>query len=354
VRFVFLSGLLVTTSWTGLLQAAAHPRARLELRREAGAEGCVDARRLTKSVEVRLRRRVFVAADGDLTLQVVLSRQGEAWRALITLADAAGALGRRELTTLAAHCSALDDSLGLVVALLVDTPPERPRAEQAERAEVPPERDGAASSLPPSSPLPSPSPLTSEANEGATSLSLPEDTLAPREPWQFALRASGLGVLGASPGVAAGMSAGVAAKPPRGPWLRLLGEVVLPRSRTTAAGAGAELAAQRLGLDVCAPVWGARAIRLDGCVGQRLGRVSVQGLGFDYNLKTTRAYFGLDAGLDATVPLARYLSLLAGVRLELPLTRDTFAGRSESAENVEIFRAAPLVALANLGVEVEL
>jgi hypothetical protein len=344
VRLVFLAGLLVTTSWTGLLHAAAHPRARLDVRREAGAEGCVDARRLTKSVEVRLRRRVFVAADGDLTLQVVLSRQGEAWRALITLADAAGALGRREITTLAAHCSALDDSLGLVVALLVDTPPQRPRAEQAERAEVPPAHEAAAS----------PSPSPTESSQQATSLSLPEDTLAPREPWQFALRASGLGVLGAAPGVAAGMSAGIAAKPPRGPWLRLLGEVVLPKSRTTAAGAGAELAAQRLGLDVCAPVWGARAIRLDGCVGQRLGRLSVQGLGFDYNLKTTRAYFGLDAGLDATVPLARYLSLLAGVRLELPLTRDTFTGRAESSGNVEIFRAAPLFALANLGVEGEL
>src|SRR6188474_2012752 len=100
-------------------RAAAEPGAlaTLELTRTSAAEHCIDAPTLTRSVETRLARRAF-ATTAPLRLRVALDRHGSNWIAELYLSDSAGPLGERSLSTGAAHCSALDDSLALVVALL--------------------------------------------------------------------------------------------------------------------------------------------------------------------------------------------------------------------------------------------
>ena len=84
----------------------------------------------------------------------------------------------------ASHCSALDDSLALSVALLVDQPPDpEPPASPTEPA-------GPPALAPPAAP-PAPSKLP-------TPITSPADVSAPREPWQLRFGvavAAGWGVL---------------------------------------------------------------------------------------------------------------------------------------------------------------
>src|SRR5688572_13338077 len=103
--------------------------ATLKLEKGAGTEQCIDAPELSSAVEARLGRRVFgVRTPADLDVRLRLERPGSnQWRGdLLLLDDAGNELGRREIVTKAKDCSALDASLALVVALLVDAPPNLP------------------------------------------------------------------------------------------------------------------------------------------------------------------------------------------------------------------------------------
>src|SRR5258706_8149963 len=165
---------------------AAEPRAEsvsatLEVQSDEGTGECAEGAALAVSVERRLKRRVFVPRDGELRVKVSFARAGATFRALVELRSSDGALrGNRELTTSAAHCSALDDSLALVVALLVDDPPEpQPEAATAsagaETGSPSANAANAANAPPPAAPPPS-RPHT---------LDIPPDVLAPREPWHL-------------------------------------------------------------------------------------------------------------------------------------------------------------------------
>src|SRR5688572_7710227 len=106
-------------------------RARLDLVRTPGTESCIEKRGLERAVERRLRRKVFQEPAG-LLVEVRIARTEGNWIASIVLYDAhRRELGRRELDTAAEDCSALDASLALVLALLVDSPPE-PQPEPTE------------------------------------------------------------------------------------------------------------------------------------------------------------------------------------------------------------------------------
>src|SRR3954447_18622305 len=106
----------------------ANPRVALGLTRGEGTETCLRAAAIERAVERRLRRHVFARDESpDLRIDVALAREADgAWSARLVLRGRRGAeLGARELDTHAAHCSALDDALVLVVALLVDSPEAR-------------------------------------------------------------------------------------------------------------------------------------------------------------------------------------------------------------------------------------
>src|SRR6187402_343119 len=101
-----------------------------------GTADCATHAQLSSAVERRLKRRVFVPAEqAALRVDVAFSKRGEDIEAKILLADEQGrSRGTRSLLT-SSHCSALDDSLALSVALLVDEPPEPPPAAAASGAE---------------------------------------------------------------------------------------------------------------------------------------------------------------------------------------------------------------------------
>ena len=151
-----------------LAEASAPERAfaRLELHSAEATASCIEKRELEVAVERRLRRKVFREPAG-LVFDVRLARSEQGWTAELVLFDAQGReLGRRALDTKARDCSALDASLALVVALLVDSPPEPPPPVETAPAGPP--------VTPPVPPTPPP-----------TRIELPKDTHAPREPWHF-------------------------------------------------------------------------------------------------------------------------------------------------------------------------
>jgi hypothetical protein len=331
-------------SSTAALGAAAEPvKTELELDRTAEAGACIDAPRLMRNVERRLRRKVFVSdSEAELKIKVGFERAGNQWTARVQVSDALGALGRRDITTEARHCSAIDDSLALVVALLVDTPPVRPE----------PVAVIAAREVPPQASKPAP---RDEAPPIFTAIELPKETLAPREPFQFDVRGCGTLGLGLLSGLAPGIELGVGVKPPTGPWIRLFGELFFAREHGVSnQGAGARLSTSRIGLEICGLSTRIGAFGAEVCVAQKLGRIHALGFGFDQNLDSARLYYALALGGNAVASLTRSLGVFVGLHGEIPFTRDRFIARLEELGEVSVFRASPVAAVARLGLRAEL
>lgn len=326
-------------------EASASPStasARLELERSEDARGCIDSRRLARAVERRLRRHVFDPnAEATLFVHVVLRRQDAEFVAAIELSDAGGVLGRRELSTEARHCSALDDSIALVIALLVESPPERPAPAPEPEAKSPPLEPAASAKGEPPAP-----------SKPVATIEIPRETLSPREPFGFAIRASALGALGLLPSVSVAPELGFGVRPPRGPWIWATLEAYPPQTERISADAGARLARQRVGLDVCAPEVYFSALSL--CLGQRLGTFSASGFGFDHTFERRVLTLAVAAGPDLTFPLGRYFRLFGGARLEVPLSRHRFDAALDDGSVHQLFAEPPAAATLRVGVDAEL
>lgn len=224
----------------------ARAAARLELSKGPGTEQCIDSSALTVAVESRLQRRAFRQdLPATLYVRIVLERRFDAtWSAAISLRDASGtALGSRSIVTRAAHCSALDDSLALVVALLVDSPPVLPSAEAGHDSR-PVSSDAVTDRVTP--------PKQTISPPRTTTLSVPRDTPALREPWLFRLSLEGGAAIGLLPRVAPGAELGVGGTPPRLPELRLFaGLYPVAQEQRAGANSGARFRAGNVGLELC-------------------------------------------------------------------------------------------------------
>jgi hypothetical protein len=313
--------------------------ATLEVTRAAGAEACIDAPHLTKTVEARLKRAVFAGSgSAPLSLSVELSQRDGAWVAKVRIADHLGPLGQRELSSEARHCSALDDSLALVVALLVDTPPARDPA-----------------TIPSPEPVASaqPAPKAAPTAAAPTPLVLPPDTASPREPVRFGARATGALAFGLLPGVGPGIDLAAAARFPSGLRVRVLGELFFEQSASLDNGEnGGTFSALRGGSELCGFSFGPRQLSFELCGGQMLGRLAASGVGFDRNADAAQLIVSLAAGADARLPLTEDLGLVLAARAEVPLSRDRFTGRQADGTTAVIFQPAPLLGVLKFGLEV--
>jgi len=317
-------------------------RARLRVERTESAAGCLDATQLKSMVERRLDRGVFEdLPTAALELRVRLSG-GPPWRAHMELLDSGGLLGTRELSTAARHCSALDESVALVVALLVDTPPERPLPPRQSLPEAAPRDSGV-----PESPRSLPSSRPSR-------IELPADTFARREPLRLDVYGAGSFSIGLLPTVAPGVALAIGLALPRGPWLRLVGELYPAREGELEAGSGVRIGLLRTGLDVCGGDFEIAGFGADLCAGQRVGRLWAEGFGFDANAETGRLHFTLTAGANLSLPLSRSVGLVLGARAEIPLTRDEFTARADGSANQLIFQAFPVGGSVGVGARFEL
>lgn len=270
------------------VEPASPVRVQLDFERAASAASCVTAEQLVHDVEGRLGRRVFVAAaEADLVARVSARRDEGRFLLEIELLDRAGQrLGLRQLSSRAAHCSSLDDSLALVLALAVD----------AARAavETPPSPTPAA---PPAIVAP-PAPLE-------TPLLIPARTHAPRLGWGWAPSVGVALASGLFPSAALGLELGLELRPPhfwpltlRGTWW-LEQDAAGPRP-----GRRVAFAARTLELGVCPWTGPIGAFEAAACLVQWLGRLDARGFGFDES--------GSDDGWLAAIGVAPALGYRIG------------------------------------------
>ena len=310
-------------------------RARLELRSGEGTEACIEKRKLERAVERRLRRKVF-EEPAELLVDVRLAREKERWTADLVLFDAEHReLGRRELDTTARDCSALDASLALVVALLVDSPPEPP----PQVHETPP----AAEKAPPS------------ARPPATSIEVPRDTFAPREPWRFVPTLTVSVAYDRLPGFAYGPRLGVAFLPPRFPEFRVSVGGLLPREKLdeTEEVGGRFWLFDAL-LEICPLEHSTPALRISGCLGQSIGRLSVSGFDLDENEEDAGLDMVVTVGVSGWLFVARPFGVRLGLGAGLPLNRNSYFATAADGERVEVYKRGYIVGNGEVGVGLEL
>ncbi len=303
--------------------------AALDWQRDAAAEGCLEPSVLAEQVEARLKRPVFgPRARADVVVKVRWSRRSDdAFVASIELRSGDGQLvGTRELVVPAEHCSALDESVELAIALMVDvTADELP---QPTPRNVPPP-------APPRTPI-----------------ELPKETPAPREPWLFRAAALATGALGLLPAPAAGIRLSVGIVPPTF-WTTELDFTWWPSRSESGTDAGARFRLATFGLYLCPINGGSEATRGWLCLGQEVGELEVTGFGFDRNEQRRRLSY--DVGLRARVSqrVAGPVGLLAGIQALFPLSRDEFVAREADTARREVFQRSAVAGAAELGLRVE-
>ncbi len=324
-----------------------------------------------RSVEFRLQRRAF-RRDRPATLYVRIAlhkKKADAnWSADISTRDAAGSfLGTRSLITNAAHCSALDDSLALVVALLVDAPPTPVRVESRQQSE--PTGPTVAPAIP-AAPSAEPSPTGGHATPSASPVSpaqiphfpvemrtitLPRDTPARRQPWLFNVSLEGTAAFGVLPDVAPGIELGLGAKPATVPELRVFAGLYPERAEQHAsASSGARFSFANVGLELCPLDRTLGAVHWSGCAGQSLGFTRVAAFGFDENTTTGHLSYALLAWTGLTIQFVRSFAGRLGIRAEAPLERGVFTYGSRDGSERGLFEPKPVTAVLDAGLIVGL
>jgi hypothetical protein len=309
-------------------------RARLELHAAGDASSCMKKRELERSVERRLRRKVF-EEPAELLVDVRFERADDRWKADIVLYDAERhELGRRDLDTAAKDCSSLDASLALVVALLVDSPPNPP-------APVETSPDAAKTAPPPAPPRP-------------TKIEVPKDTFAPREPWRFVPTATVSAAVDRLPGFAYGPRVGVQFLPPRFPEFRVSVGALLPKElKLESEDFGGRFWLVDALFELCPLAHETRSVRLSGCIGQSVGRLSVTGFGFDENDEEPGLDLVVTAGVSSFLMVARPFGVHLGLGAGFPLSRNAYSAATSQGQ-VEVWQRGYVVGSGEIGLGFEL
>jgi len=300
----------------------------------------MQAAALTAAVEERLTRTVFTASgNADVRVRGGIQQRGGRWQVEIELSSAAGEpMGSRSLESDSADCSALDDSIALVLAVMLDIPQTRiPSPAAAPPTQTPAQQQRPA---PPAS-------LSSR-------LKVPTDTPPRRPSWHFELGLGGVLSVGLVPAAAWGLRAHLALTPPALSKFGL--DVTIYRSVDEAlegSSAGASFSPLEAGFFVCPLDWELYSVDLEACAAQQVGRLRVRGYGFDTNQEQTRTYVNLGVELTASILVVGPLTARLGVRLQAPLVRETFRYGSPGGEEPSIFRMSPLVTTGQMGLSAE-
>lgn len=310
----------------------------LTVQHGSGAEDCLDLAKLERGVEKRLKRKVFVEpAKADLRFVVSFERHGDEMEARIELSSIDGTpRGSRTLVT-SGHCSTLDDSLALSVALLVDQPPDPVAAEPAELA-APSDATKPPALAPAPPPKPRPTPIT-----------LPDDVAAPREPWHVSLGVGGEAAWGVLPAIRPALTLYLKLVPRHFVPITLQGEGFWPADAERDAGSGATFHLRRAGLALCPALSERPTLALAACFGQKLGFIEVQGFGFDHDRHERRLTYALTAGGEARLRLFAPVSLRAYLGGEVPVVRDRFTSGGRNASN--LFEPFPVAVAGEIGLE---
>ena len=299
--------------------------AALDWNRSAEAAECLDASALATVVEAGLHRTVFVsAAQADLRIKVSLGRSDqEQWSAAIDLEAPNGKkLGHRELTIRAPQCSAMDESLALVVSLMVDVTRESLRPQPAVVQ-----------------------PLPRIENKFPQA----EQAPSPANGWHNALFLLGSTRLGQLPGLGRGISVAGELGPPRG-WFALVSATIWAPAQMSNDNSGAKFWLGTAEASLCGTTRSHWHNELSLCVGQQIGLLDSRAFGFDVDHKESAIIYDLTLRLRTTWWATSAFGLHLGLGAALPLVQEEFFGTRADGSTVRLMSRPVLVPLADFGV----
>lgn len=285
----------------------------------AGAERCMDERALIRAVEARLGRVAF-AEDAQLVIDGrIEARPGGGFRAEIVLHDGESVVGRRVLETARSQCRSLDDSLAVMVALLVEV------GREVVHVVVP---------------------TVEHDDEPLGSQSEPREDASPRPTGEAPGVGMGLGALGtidAIPGIAGFFHGAFELR-----WLPL----TLRLEAGFAPDSSFAVADERTvrfsmgwgGLSGCLDAVVLDLLGLGGCAGLRAGAIFGSGLGFHVDEQGTMPWVALTvAGRARLFVFEDVLAFELSLGVDVPLFRDHFVVQV-SGEHVRSVHTPPVVA----------
>jgi hypothetical protein len=303
-------------------------RVRLSWVRGAGASDCVDQPTLEARVVKRLGRAAFAAA-APLSIEASVERDEQGLKAVIfTRTAPSAAPSKREITSTAENCRALEAATTLAIALVID--PDAPLTEAE------PEVDTVVRDPP--QPPPPPPPQRDDEPEP------PGTASAPAGHWTGSLALRGTVATGVLPSTAPGVETALSLGPSE--WLvPSVNALLLPEQRTGDGRFAFGLTA--FGLGVCVQPSSRRLIWVRACGSLLAG--SLHSVVFE--LLPSRP--GQRLWAAAAVTPAVRLAPIAGTFVELggevmaPLTRESF-----TVEGLEepIFRGQPVAFRGFFGV----
>jgi len=329
----------------------AQRRAALHLHVPPDTGACMAEDALASAVTERLKRPVFVMdkeADVIVDAQVEPIRASHRWRALIKLTTPSGAvLGTREIQSKEASCRSLDESLVLVIALLIDpdvalglapsVPPEAPPALPSEPGPpvAPPAPPKPSEKSPPPRPLVRPKPAPSSL------------------PLRFHAEMGAVLALGLVPGLGVGAIFRATLTPPHFWGIQVEG-TYWPQHSFTVDDVGGGFTLAYGGLGLCPSELEVRMLRLAGCGGVKVGAFTAQGFGFDAS--NTQSSLLVNASLEGrarlrlpNVPMAVSLGLGLGV----PLIRLKFFYGLPDGSTRELYRPSQAIGTLDLGIGID-
>ena len=295
-----------------------------------GAESCIAGSALARSVEERLRRKVFVSAsDADISVEGSIGPSpGSGFRAVLRVIGRDGAiLGTREVETRSTSCDAIDRKLSLIVSVLID--PDAGAEELVEPAVVP-----------------APQPTVVERERIVMVHDRPPP---PDQKWRFDLTVAATGLAGLQPGVGPGIAPSLLLHPPRF-WGVLIGGGLAASSTTDSVrGASAEVSLAHGVLAWC-PL-GATRGRLEAvaCAGALVGALRSRGVGFDTTASNSSLVAGPLLSGRATLVLAGPLAAHMAVDLVVPFAHAEVGYRAPAGEGT-LFRTASVAGIGELGI----
>ncbi|APR88598.1 hypothetical protein A7982_13947 [Minicystis rosea] len=302
--------------------SAAEPGARATLRWRAAAT-CIDEATLARTVEGALGHRVFDATGAAasamppaIIIEGGVEPSGGGFRASIAMRSSSGALlASRSLESVAASCNRMDESIAVVIAIMLDGfEPERPPIQ-----------------VQPSPPRVAPTPR------------------APATP-----------VVAGEAG--AGVSLGILPRAAPTAYLRFAVDVAIPVSLTLGMhawvperalyeGAGGEISGWAADLGACYTPLRAARVRLGACLGGGGGFLVGAPIGLLHPAQVTRPLVFGEAEVDASVRIAGPVWGRLGAALWVPLVRPRFFFH-DGAEERDVATLWPVAPSFTLGVVV--
>jgi hypothetical protein len=295
------------------------------------ASSCPSGSAMAQAVEARLGRRVFVERNqADVILTAAIKPNGAAWSAELELLDSRHAtLGTRRVQSKSRDCSAFNDVLPIVIALLVDA------SQNIVQLELPP---------------PSYTPVTWAQVEYSSPQAVPSPSLPTDGASRWGWAVLGEGVHGLMPSTAAGASVVGFFEPahPRVPVEFWLGAIPATVSNHTQ---GIQLWLIHLGARLCPNLWRA-TLHWSVCAGVSVGDLQVVGRGFDVNRNDSTFFADARVTSQLDVPIARPWFARVEAGAIAPITRPRFEGEVEPGVRVTLHRPATIVPRIALGLGV--